>query len=214
MSFVGFVFAVFGLKTLNPARRELQKEQKFLISPFLWFLLISYALNAIGYLGHTLFWVDYLALDLHKSSMLAGASWAFFGIGSAFGALGSGMLESKIGLKNAHILVFLLKALSCFIAAYAREFFWLDVSVFLMGFTTTGNVALTNALALHIVGKEAFARASSILTLNFAIFQAVFSLLFTYLLSFLGYFWFFIICGAALVMSLVALLPIKDSRAL
>lgn len=52
--------------------------RKFTISSGLVLLIISYALNAIGYLGHTLFWVDYLVRYLHFSATSAGISWAFF----------------------------------------------------------------------------------------------------------------------------------------
>ncbi|MCX2751295.1 YbfB/YjiJ family MFS transporter [Campylobacter sp. MIT 21-1682] len=212
VSLVSFLFALFSLKTLNPARKYIQKEQKFHISFFLWLLLLSYGLNAIGYLAHTLFWVDYLVRELGFSSMLAGTSWAFFGIGLALGAFGSGIVADTIGLKKAHIFVLSLKAFSCFIAAYSKDIFLLNLSVFIMGFTTTGNVALTNTMALNIVGKEYFARASSMLTLNFGIFQALFSLLFAFLLSFIGYFYLFIICSFCLVVSFLILLPLKDYK--
>lgn len=210
VSFFAFIVAFFSLKPFNPPKNISKKNDKLNISYFLWLLLISYALNAVGYLAHTLFWVDYLVRGLGFSSTLAGASWAFFGIGLAFGALGSGILADKIGLKNTHIFVLSFKALSCFIAAYSSNLTLLNLSVFIMGFTTTGNVALTNASALRIVGKEQFASASNMLTLNFGIFQALFSLLFAFVLSFIGYFYLFIICGFCLIVSFVILLPLKD----
>ncbi|RDU61279.1 YbfB/YjiJ family MFS transporter [Helicobacter sp. MIT 14-3879] len=211
LSLVAFFISLFALKPLHPPKERAYEDSAFKPSYFLYLLIISYVLNAIGYLPHTLFWVDYLVRNLHLSSTIAGTSWAFFGVGSAIGALASGILAGKIGLKNAHILVLLAKASSCFIAAFFTEIELLNLSIFLMGFTTTGNVALTNALALHIVGKEHFAKASSLLTLSFGIFQAIFSFLFAYILGFMGYFWLFIFCGIALLGSLLVLLPIRDA---
>lgn len=215
VSFCAFVFALFTLKTLNPPKpKSTEKHSNFKISTFLWLLIISYVLNAVGYLPHTLFWVDYLVRDLGISEVLAGASWAFFGIGATLGSLGSGVLSDKIGLKNAHLLVLTLKAMSCFIAVFGTNGFWLNVSVFIMGFTTTGNVTLTNALALKLIGKEYFANASSVLTFAFGVAQAVFSVVFVYSLDFIGYFWLFVLCGICLLCSAVVLLPIpqKDAK--
>lgn len=81
-----------------------------------------------------------------------------------------------------------------------------------MGFSTTGNVTLTNALALKIAGKEHFSDASRLLTTYFGISQAIFSLLFVYTLSTLGYFWLFVLCGVVLLTSAAILMPIKDSK--
>lgn len=209
LSFVLFIFATLTLKSLNPPTHKLQQQEKFKIPLFLWLLFISYVLNAIGYLPHTLFWTDYLVRTLHFSSVTSGYSWVFFGSGAIVGSLFSGLLAHKMGLKNAHIFILTLKAMSCFMAVYFLELFWLNVSVFIIGCTTTGNVALTNALALHIVGKEHFSTSVSFLTFGFGVFQGVFSLLFMYLLPFCGYFWLFVFCGFCLLMSALMLLPLK-----
>lgn len=210
--FCAFILSLFSLRTLKRSKQTIHKDNKFKIPYGLWLLIISYILNAIGYLPHTLFWVDYLVRDLNFSTLLAGSSWAFFGIGAVLGSIGSGILADRIGIKNAHIVILFFKALSCFIAAFASDLFWLNFSIFVMGFTTTGNVTLTNALALKIVSKKHFPTSSSFLTLAFGIFQAIFSFLFAYLLKFLdGYFWMFIFCGFCLIFSFLVLLPIKIS---
>lgn len=210
--FCAFILSLFSLRTLKRSKQTIHKDSKFKIPYGLWLLIISYILNAIGYLPHTLFWVDYLVRDLNFSTLLAGSSWAFFGIGAVLGSIGSGILADRIGIKNAHIVILFFKALSCFIAAFASDLFWLNFSIFVMGFTTTGNVTLTNALALKIVSKKHFPTSSSFLTLAFGIFQAIFSFLFAYLLKFLdGYFWMFIFCAFCLIFSFLVLLPIKIS---
>lgn len=187
-------------------------QQKFIITLSLWLLISSYILNAIGYLPHTLFWVNYLARELHFSLTDSGASWALFGFGATIGSIGSGILADKIGVKNAHFVVLGLKVLSCFLAAFLHDLLWLNLSIFLMGFTTTGNATLTNTLAFNIVGKQHFTSASSTLTFSFALFQALFSFIFTTLLMPVGYFWLFIFCGCCVIVSALVLLPIKDCR--
>lgn len=126
------------------------------------------------------------------------------------------MLSDKIGLRNAHLLVLVCKAFSCFIAVWSAggewQGVWLNVSVFIMGFTTTGNVTLTNALALKLTGKEHFASASSTLTFAFGVAQAVFSFVFVYSLDCIGYFWLFVLCGICLLLSAVVLVPISEAH--
>ncbi len=199
---------------MNQSKKQqtITKQPQFRPHFFLWLLVISYVLNAIGYLPHTLFWTDYLMRDIGFSSFTAGSSWAFFGIGAALGSLGSGLLSDKIGLKNAQIIILVFKSFSCFLAILSSNLWLLNVSVFLMGFTTTGNVTLTNSLALQIMGKAYFAKSSSLLTLAFGIFQAIFSFVFVYSLNFLGYVWLFILCGVALALSALVLLPIKNVK--
>ena len=130
------------------------------------------------------------------------------------GSLGSGMLSDKIGLRNAHLLVLVCKALSCFIANAGGEWqgIWFNVSVFIMGFTTTGNVTLTNALALKLTGKEHFANTSSALTFAFGVAQAVFSFVFVYSLDYIGYFCLFVLCGICLLLSAAVLVPIREAH--
>lgn len=62
--------------------KSVKKEESAFKIPFhLWLLLISCALNAIGFLPHTLFWVDYLIRHLNISPTTAGTSWALLVLG-------------------------------------------------------------------------------------------------------------------------------------
>lgn len=207
---LAFIFSLFYLPPLNPPKKSKISKNKFKTTSYLWLLIISYSLNAIGYLPHTLFWTDYLTRGLGFSSVATGASWAFFGIGAAFGSFFSGTLGDRIGVKNAHFIILGLKTFSCFIAISTSDLFWLNLSVFLMGFGTTGNVTLTNAMALQIYGREDFATAVSRLTFAFGIFQAIFSYTFAYWLGYSNkYFWLFILCAVITFVSLLLLIPIK-----
>lgn len=70
MVFCIFILNLFSLRTLKKPKQSASKDDKFKISYGLWLLIISYILNAIGYLPHTLFWVDYLARDLNFRAYL------------------------------------------------------------------------------------------------------------------------------------------------
>ncbi|WP_104748779.1 YbfB/YjiJ family MFS transporter [Helicobacter cetorum] len=208
---VAFLVSLVALK--NWSLVNATKENTPFKVPFhLWLLILSYGLNAIGFLPHTLFWVDYLVRGLHIDSYVAGVSWAFFGFGAFVGSLVSGVIGYKIGATSANILMIILKALSCFLGAFSHEIIWLNVSVFVMGATTIANVNLGNMMVLEIVGAKHFARACSFLTMNFALFQALFSYIFALSLETIGYFWLFNLCGICLVVSVILLLPIQKAR--
>ncbi len=210
----GFSFLIFlcslSLKTLNPPKPTTTQTEKFKFSYYFILLLISVALNAIGYLPHTLFWVDYLVRFLHFNKATAGASWALFGFGAALGTFLSASLASGIGLKHAHSVILLLKTLSCILAAYCTNIYWLNLSIFLMGFSSMGNTALTSTMGLYIVGKEYFMPASSAIFLTFGIFQALFSFFFTWCLGTISFYWMFMICAVVCFVSFIVLLPIAQ----
>ncbi|GAA9642249.1 hypothetical protein HCM100_14980 [Helicobacter pylori] len=121
----------------------------------------------------------------------------------------SGSIAHILGIKKAHIFLLILKSIACFLPIFFHQVSLLNLSIFMMGATTTANVNLTNMMALNIVGTQHFARASSWLTFSFGIFQGLFSYIFTVFLGYLGYFLVFAICGACLVLSFVVLFPIK-----
>ncbi len=211
ISLLAFLISSVSLRTLHPPKPDLATRQSAKIPYFFVLLLISVVLNAIGYLPHTLFWVDYLVRFLHFSNASAGASWAFFGFGAALGTILSASLAQWVGLKHASSIILCLKTLSCLIAAYSAHLFWLDLSIFLMGFGTTGNLTLTSTMAFHIMGKAHFVQASSLVTMSFGIFQALFSFIFTLALGHLSFTSMFLVCGVALFVSFIVLLPIPKS---
>lgn len=209
-AFLLFLLSLFGLKTFTQEQNH--NEEKLKLNLFLILLMISYALNAIAYLPHTIFWADYMARELEFGTFVAGNSWAFFGIGAAFGSLISGVLAQKFGAKIVHFWVLILKSFSCFLAVLTKDIFWLNFSVFLMGFGTIANVVLTNAMTLELVGKLNFWINVSFLTFIFGLFQALFSYAFSYLSLYLGsYVFIFYLSGILLLLSAFLLLPIKKS---
>jgi len=73
-------------------------------------LLIAYALNAVGYLPHTLFWVDYITRELHMSINMGGFFWAIFGLGAVIGPMITSSVAIRLGLLPTLLGAFMLKA--------------------------------------------------------------------------------------------------------
>jgi predicted MFS family arabinose efflux permease len=136
-------------------------------------ILAAHALNAIGYLAHTLFWVDYIVRELKMPLATGGFFWSIFGLGAAIGPLLTGALADAFGLKRCLVAAFLLKSLSAALPLLSNNFLTLFTSSLLMGIFTPGIVALVSAFALHRVGPQHHRRAWGKATFSFAVAQAV-----------------------------------------
>lgn len=135
-------------------------------------LAAIYALDAVGYVPHTVFWVDHLVRGLQWSLADGGASWAAFGVGAMIGAPVAGATADRLGFRRTLTGALALKGCAAAAPLMGTAPALLIASSFLMGALTPGVVALTSGAALEIVGRDAHRRAWSRLTLWFACWQA------------------------------------------
>lgn len=137
------------------------------------YLLIAYALNAVGFLPHTLFWVDFLVRDLGFSLAAGGLSWALFGVGAAVGPLLLGVLGDRLGVRRCLIIAFGLKAFGVALPLFTQQLWVLNSSAFLVGMFTPGIVTLVSTYCLLLVGTQEHHRAWGAMTFSFALTQAI-----------------------------------------
>jgi MFS family permease len=137
-----------------------------------WLILLAHGLNAVGYLAHTMFWVDYIVRELHMPLATGGFFWSMFGLGAAIGPLLTGSLADRFGLKRCLIAGFLLKSLAAVLPLWGNSTFTLLLSSLLMGIFTPGIVALISAYTLDRVGPKLHRKAWGMATFSFAIAQA------------------------------------------
>lgn len=137
-----------------------------------WLILAAHGLNAMGYLAHTMFWVDYIVREQGMSLAMGGFMWSMFGVGAAIGPLLTGSLADKFGLRRCLIAGFALKALAAAMPWWSSSVPALFVSSILMGIFTPGIVALISAFALETVGAKLNRRAWGLATFSFSITQA------------------------------------------
>ncbi|MDR2016195.1 MAG: MFS transporter [Burkholderiales bacterium] len=170
-------------------------------------ILSAYTLNAIGYLPHTLFWVDYIVRELHMSLWIGGLCWAVFGIGAALGPLFTGQMGDRFGFKQCLIACFMLKAFGVVLPLLSNHLNGLLVSSFLVGAFTPGIVALVSAYTLECVGIHKHRRAWSIMTFSFAVSQAVVGYIMAYVVSdSISYRPLFLVSSMALLISAICIL--------
>lgn len=150
---------------------------------FLGLTLASYALNAIGYLPHTLFWVDYIVRELKMPLSYGGFFWAVFGVGAALGPFLTSGIGHRFGIKNALLAAFALKAVGVFLPIISSSVITIFLSSLIVGAMTPGTVTLVALYTLHGAGEYLYRKAWNAMTLAFALAQALFSYIMAYVVA-------------------------------
>jgi predicted MFS family arabinose efflux permease len=138
-------------------------------------LYIEYGLNAVAWIPHMIFFVDFVARGLGRGVEVGAELWVAFGISATFGPIVAGHIADRIGFDRALRAAFLLQ-----IAALALPALNLVATSLLLlscvtvGGFLTGTVALVigrihELLPHHPAEQKA---AWSVATVIFALFQA------------------------------------------
>jgi len=136
-------------------------------------LLCAYPLDAIGYLPHTVFWVEYLVHGLSMPATVGGAFWAVFGAGAALGPLLTGMAADRIGFRMTVVGCMACKAAVVALPLLSTSLPALFVSSFMVGALTPGLVAVASGRVVEIVGPAAHQRNWAMMTFLYALMQAL-----------------------------------------
>lgn len=169
-------------------------------------ILLAYTLDAIGYLPHTLFWVDYIVRELGMSLSNGGLFWAVFGIGAAIGPLITGSLGDRFGVKRSLCIAFSFKAIGVALPLISSSTPALLISSLLVGIFTPGVVTLVSTYTLECVGYELHTKAWSAMTLSFAVSQGAMGFLMAYALSsYASYNFVFALSALALILSVICI---------
>jgi predicted MFS family arabinose efflux permease len=137
------------------------------------FLLAAYSLDAVGYLPHTLFWVDYIVRDLHLPLSTGGFFWAVYGLGAATGPYIASRMAEKVGFKTSLIVYYLIKSVAVALPLLGSHLALLFVSSCLVGMCTSGILTLVSTYTLDCVGRAHHTKIWSLMTFGFAAVQAI-----------------------------------------
>lgn len=169
-------------------------------------LLAAYALNAIGYLPHTLFWVDFVVIELHYSFAVGGIFWAVFGMGAALGPFLTGPIADRFGFPKTLFFAFLLKGIGVALPLFDTSAFALALSSFLVGLFTPSIAGAVSSYAMKVVGLVQHRKYWARLTFSFASTQALVGFLMVFGIgSHESYRWLFIISATALLISAICI---------
>ncbi len=135
-------------------------------------VMAAYALDAVGFIPHTVFWIDYLAREQNLGIQSASVQWAVFGIGAVCGPLFAGLMARRLGWHKALVMAFIIKAIAVGLPLLSIGLASRTLSSFLVGAMVPGIVALTSGRIAELVGPAGHKRFWGMATAVFALAQA------------------------------------------
>jgi len=135
-------------------------------------VMAAYALDAVGFVPHTVFWVDYLAREQGFGQAPASFQWALFGLGAACGPLLVGLIVRRIGWHRTLLLVFSAKSLAVLLPVLSLSLLSQSVSSLVVGALSPGIVAVISGRIAELVGPSAHKLVWGRTTAVFAAAQA------------------------------------------
>jgi predicted MFS family arabinose efflux permease len=168
----------FGLKKLpsKPLQNDLSPKKtsdSHKPKAIVFLLIVAYALDAVGFIPHTVFWADYVARELELGINIASTQWLVFGFGAMCGPILVGVIAHRLGLRHALLIAFLFKAIAVFLPAISDSLIILTISSFVVGALVPGIVALSSGRISELVGAKKHKRYWGLATATFAITQAI-----------------------------------------
>ena len=167
-------------------------------------LAIAYCGFGAGFVGHTIFMVDYIARGLGRGYGAGSLAWIFMGAGAMLGVVVWGRLADRIGapviLRTAQI------AMAGFVLAGAMTTSsgWLYVSAIGTGACGIALGSLTAMRTAELVNIADYARAWAVMTVLFSLFQAASGYVCAWIFAQSGsYPLIFIICAAVLAATIL-----------
>jgi predicted MFS family arabinose efflux permease len=138
-----------------------------------WLVIGAYALDAVGFVPHTVFWVDYLARENALGNQAASLQWGIFGLGALCGPFMVGALAQRVGWQGSLMIAFAAKAAAVLLPVFSLALLSQSVSSFMVGAMIPGIVALTSGRLAELVGPTAHKKLWGQATAAFATAQAV-----------------------------------------
>jgi MFS family permease len=166
-------------ETRSPARGA---EMRRLPLPAV-FLIIAYGSDALGFIPHTVFWVDYIARGLGDGLAAGGVYWIAFGVSAAAGPYLMGLLADRVGFGTAYVLAMGTKAVGVALPLLSTTPTMLAISSVTVGALISGTTTLCSGWTAEQVGVMRHRQVWGWMTSAFALTQALggwgFSFLFT-----------------------------------
>ena len=173
-------------------------------------LCLSYATFAVGIAPHSVFWVDYLARELDLGIAVGGMHWTIVGLLSATAPMVVGRIADRFGFGRTLAVAVAITAFGVFLPVIVRAPELQIFSSILFGLTMPSTVGLFAGRTGEIGGRHGQRRLWWLMTLYFALVQAVafygLSALFAITRAYLP---LFAIAGAALLAGAVLALPVR-----
>lgn len=154
----------------NPPEKLPPLERR--LSWLLFWLLAAYVTNAIGFVPHTVFWVDYIARGLGRGIATGNHYWVLLGISAAVGPLASGWLADRFGFSRSLRGSLFAKAIGVALPLFSTSPLALALSSVGVGSMAIGIVSLAAGRVAELVPASRQKQVWSWMTAAFAIAHA------------------------------------------
>lgn len=142
-------------------------------SSLVFLVICAYFMNAIAYIPHSLFWVDFLVRGLDRPQVFASYQWMIYGVGSMFGALCAFYGAKRWGAAGTLWRFYIVYTLAIAMPWSLENIWALSISSFLNGLLNPATVSLSSTLLAEIVTTQHHRQAWGIAVMSFAIAQLI-----------------------------------------
>lgn len=161
----------------------------------------AYAMDAVGFVPHTLFWVDYLQRHLGLAVGVSAIQWGLFGIGAISGPFLIARLGRRLTWHNLLVGALAVKGIAVLLPLVGPHVLSLTLSSVIVGALVPGMVAIVSGRMTELASPSGHARLWGLATATFACAQGASAALFAWLYDDVqdGAHLIFMIGGAALL---------------
>ncbi len=178
------------------------------LTPALLLLIAAYACNGLGFVPHTVFWVDYIARGLGRGLAVGGFYWVLLGLGAMIGPLLCGLAAERLGFARSFVLALPALAVCVFLPVLSASPAFLAISSFGVGILSIGMVVLGSGCAGELVPIEQQRQVWGWMTATYAVVYAGGGYALSYLFARTGsYDPLFIVGAAAILLGGLLALP-------
>ncbi len=163
-------------------------------------LVISYACNAVGFVPHTVFWVDFVSRGLHLGIERGTQLWVLLGVSAALGPLISGYMADRIGFAKSIRFSLLIKGIGVMMPILSTAWWSLALSSIFVGSLALGISSLAAGRLTEILAPALQKKVWSWMTITFSITHALTAYVLSYLFSVYGSYYLLFKIGAVTLM--------------
>ncbi|WP_456866745.1 YbfB/YjiJ family MFS transporter [Galbibacter sp. BG1] len=168
-------------------------------------LIVSYASNAVGFVPHTVFWVDFISRGLKLGIGKGTQLWVLLGIAAALGPLLTGYIADKIGFAKSIRISLLIKAIGVILPLMSTSIWSLAASSVFVGSLALGISSLAAGRTGELVSQSHQKKVWSYMTVTYSVAHALTAYVLTYLFSRYGsYTMLFTIGAISLIIGSIA----------
>ncbi len=146
-------------------------------------LIAAYCANAIGFVPHTIFWVDFIARGLSLGLETGGRYWVLLGLSAACGPLLTGLLADRIGFGRSLRWSLLAKAIGVALPLISTKPWALALSSIGTGSMAIGVVSVASGRVTELVPLSRQQQVWGWMTASFSVAYAGSAYLFSLLFS-------------------------------